>query len=150
MASFQTTIALDPTKTQVESICGILRDFNAMANPIFWASLDEPQNQKQPLCVLATHELRQVGGLLANTERKWLKIDILAVEEKHRRQGIGQQLMQQAEATARERGCIYAFVDTMQYQSPAFYHRCGYRTAGQIEDWDSHGHTKFFMVKTLT
>lgn len=37
----------------------------------------------------------------------------------------------------------------MDYQAPDFYQRAGYRVAGQLPDWDSHGHTKLFFVKLL-
>jgi hypothetical protein len=54
-----------------------------------------------------------------------------------------------AEQDAIRRRCKYVFLDTMDYQAPEFYQNLGYRIAGQIEDWDSHGHTKYWMVRTL-
>jgi GNAT superfamily N-acetyltransferase len=90
------------------------------------------------------------GGLVAETQFAWLKISIMAVREDTRDQGIGSALLLAAEAEAQQRGCRYAFVDTMDYQAPAFYERLGYRIVGQIPDWDSHGHAKIYLTKTLT
>jgi len=90
-----------------------------------------------------------IGGLLASTTFSWLKITIMSTKQDHRSQGIGRALLAQAETIAKERGCKYAYVDTMEYQAPAFYSKAGYRPTGTLEDWDSHGHKKFFFVKDL-
>ena len=37
----------------------------------------------------------------------------------------------------------------METQAPEFYEKAGYRVAGLLEDWDSHGNSKFFFVKDL-
>ena len=37
----------------------------------------------------------------------------------------------------------------MDYQAPGFYQSIGYQIAGQLDDWDSHGHTKYFLGKDL-
>ena len=90
-----------------------------------------------------------LGGLFATTRFCWLKIDIMATRFDHRKQGVGRALLDRAEGVARQRGCKYVYVDTMDYQAPDFYGRLGYRVAGALSDWDSHGHTKFVLVKDL-
>ena len=67
---------------------------------------------------------------------------------KRRGQGNGAGMLQVAEAEAIRRGCQYAYVDTMDYQAPEFYQRLSYTIAGQLDDWDSHGHAKLFLVKS--
>ena len=57
-------------------------------------------------------------------------------------------MLQVAEAEDHRRGCQYAYVDTMDYQAQ-FYQRLSYTIAGQLDDWDSHGHAKLFLVKKL-
>jgi hypothetical protein len=37
----------------------------------------------------------------------------------------------------------------MDYQAPDFYQCLGYTIAGRLDDWDSHGHAKLFLVKRL-
>jgi GNAT superfamily N-acetyltransferase len=90
-----------------------------------------------------------LGGLFGSTRFSWLKITIMATRQDRRGEGIGRALLAQAEATAKERGCKYAYVDTMEYQAPVFYSQAGYRLAGTLDDWDSHGHKKFFLIKNL-
>jgi ribosomal protein S18 acetylase RimI-like enzyme len=85
----------------------------------------------------------------AETQLLWLKVEILSVASQFRRQGVGSRLMAIAEAEAVRRGCKYAYVDTMEYQAPSFYQALGYQIAGRLDDWDSHGHAKYFLKKTL-
>ena len=47
------------------------------------------------------------------------------------------------------RGCDRVFLDTMDYQGPQFYEACGYARRCELQDWDSHGHSKFIYVKEL-
>ena len=56
-------------------------------------------------------------------------------------------LLGMRQATAR--GCKYAYVDTMDYQAPDFYRAHGFAIVGEIPDWDSHGHKKFYLSKCL-
>ena len=37
----------------------------------------------------------------------------------------------------------------MDYQAPDFYESLGYTITGRLDDWDSHGHAKLFLVKRL-
>lgn len=90
-----------------------------------------------------------LGGLFATTRLSWLRIDIMATRSDHRRRGVGRALLDRAELVARQRACKYAYVDTMDYQAPDFYGHLGYRVVGALPDWDSHGHTKFMLVKGL-
>jgi predicted N-acetyltransferase YhbS len=127
-----------------------LRTFNLQNNPAFWAKLESGEHESRALNVVAYDEAGKVaGGLIGSTRLSWLKIEILCVRADVRRGGIGRQLLSTAEAEAIRRGCKYAFTDTMDYQAPDFYHRLGYRSAGTIPDWDSHGHTKHFLTKNL-
>jgi GNAT superfamily N-acetyltransferase len=91
-----------------------------------------------------------VGGLFAETQFSWLKISVMSVFVPFRSQGIGSELLRVAEGEAAHRGCRYAYVDTMEYQAPQFYRRQGYQAAGELKDWDSHGHTKYLFTKLLT
>ena len=67
-----------------------------------------------------------MAGLVAETFGNWLEIEYLFVKEDLRGQGIGSQLLQQAESEAKKRNCRFAFVNTYQFQAPAFYQKQGY------------------------
>lgn len=103
----------------------------------------------QPLILLARNHDQLVGGLIAEHVLAWLRISIMAVDPTYRGRGVGTSLLLDAELRAREMGCQYLYADTMQYQAPQFYTNRGFQIVGQIPDWDSHGHTKFFLTKEL-
>ena len=126
-----------------------LREHNWTANPTFMEQLQQPHHQAQPLILLATAASRVVGGLFAETQLAWLRISIMAVSPEWRSHGVGAALLAEAERQAGERGCKYAYADTMEYQAPDFYLAHGFATAGKIPDWDSHGHSKLYLSKRL-
>ena len=147
---FSAEIIDEPPAEKVEVINSLLRSHNLSANPDWWAKLDDPKHKSKPLHVVVHNGANEVvGGLLAETSMSWLKIEIMAVREDHRRQGLGTLMLEAAEREARRRGCKYGFTDTMDYQAPEFYQRNGYKVAGTIPDWDSHDHTKFYFTKQL-
>ncbi|HEV7281446.1 MAG TPA: GNAT family N-acetyltransferase [Pirellulaceae bacterium] len=126
-----------------------LREFNLAANGPFMEKLGQPEFAAKALALTAHMASAIVGGLLGETQLAWLRLSIMAVDPACRSRGIGSALLAEAERIAVERGCRYAFVDTMEYQAPGFYRRCGYALAGQIPDWDSHGHAKLYFTKRL-
>jgi GNAT superfamily N-acetyltransferase len=133
-----------------ESVGSMLRAFNRAGNPNFYAARELPENSPRPLNIIAYDTAETVvGGLIGETQFAWLKVSILVVAESTRRTGIGRRLMELAEQEAAGRGCKHAYLDTMDYQAPDFYLKLGYQVAGRIDDWDSHGHSKYFFTKSL-
>src|SRR5690242_13454895 len=125
----------------IRAVEKFLREFNLQAR----AELKIPAQSERELLLVAKNSGRILGGLVATTRNKWLRISIMAVAPSHRGQGLGSLLVRKAEALARGRGCRYAYVDTMSYQAPAFYRKLGYRQTGTLRDWDSAGHSKLFF-----
>jgi predicted N-acetyltransferase YhbS len=135
---------------QQEAINALLRTYNRERNPVFYGLRDLPEHLPKPLNLVAYDSANSIiGGLLAETQFEWLKIQILVVAEQVRRRGVGRRLMTMAEDEAKRRGCKRSFVDTMGFQSPDFYPRLQYELAGKLENWDSHGHAKYFYTKLL-
>ncbi len=126
-----------------------LREHNWTVNPAFMEQLQQPEHQLRPLVLLATAEACVLGGLFAETQLAWLRISVMSVHPEWRSQGIGGALLAEAERQALARGCKYACVDTMQYQAPRFYLSHGFKTVGEISDWDSRGHSKLYLSKRL-
>lgn len=89
-----------------------------------------------------------VGGLVAETLRGILRIDLLWVAEERRKEGLGSRLLTAAEDEARRRACTTAFVDTFDFQARPFYERHGYRVFGELGG-HPNGHKTFFLSKTL-
>ena len=140
----------DPDEELREAVYVQLRTHNQDSSPVHWAARELPGNAPQPVGVFAFDDAGEVlGGLFGSTEFSWLKVDLMAVDQGRRGEGIGTALLAEAEGIGRRRGCKYAFTDTMDYQAPGFYQKAGYEVVGTIDDWDSHGHTKFFFRKHL-
>ena len=86
-----------------------------------------------------------VAGLVAETFGNWLEIEYLFVKEDLRRQGIGSQLLQQAECEAKKRNCRFAFVNTYQFQAPAFYQKQGYKEVFILKDYPYTGQRHYYQ-----
>ena len=53
-------------------------------------------------------------------------VDLLFVEESVRGKGYGSSLMQKSEKLARERGCLFMAVNTMDFEAKPFYEKLGF------------------------
>jgi GNAT superfamily N-acetyltransferase len=87
-----------------------------------------------------------VGGLWACTVFAWLHVQMLFVPENLRDMGVGSALMATAEAAARERGCVGAYVDTFSFQAAPFYSKLGFTPFGVLDDFPP-GHRRLFFRK---
>jgi GNAT superfamily N-acetyltransferase len=88
------------------------------------------------------------GGLLGETFWRWLHISILWIADQHRGQGFGGMMLRNAEDRAVQRGCLGVFLDTLDFQAPAFYVKHGYSVWGEIENLPP-GHRRIFYQKRL-
>lgn len=105
--------------------------------------------KSEPLTLLVRDEHDVIlGGLYGRLVCQWLFIDLLAVPEQGRGQGIGSKLMQMAEDLARENGCIGIWLDTFDFQAPEFYKKLGFSQFGELVDYPP-GHKRHFFQKRL-
>ena len=89
-----------------------------------------------------------IGGILGGTYWGWMHIDILWVDIKFRKKGIGSRLLKAAEEEARKRGCHSVHVDTMSWQAPEFYKKNGYKIISELNDIPK-GNKKYHLIKEL-
>lgn len=89
-----------------------------------------------------------IAGILGGTYWGWMHIDILWVDEKFRKQGIGSKLLQAAEDEARRRESHSVHVDTMSWQAPDFYKKHGYKIISELNDIPK-GNKKYHLIKQL-
>lgn len=83
-----------------------------------------------PIRLFITEATGVIAGLLGRVSWEGLEIEVLWVADAHRRRGLGQRLLQRAEADARVLGARVAYLRTAQ--AAAFYKRCGYRHCGYL------------------
>jgi len=102
--------------------------------------------ESEPLNLYVEDEHGQLlAGLVAETFGNWLEIEYLFVKEDLRGQGIGSQLLQQAESEAKKRNCRFAFVNTYQFQAPAFYQKYGYKEVFTMKDYPYTGQRHYYQ-----
>ena len=89
-----------------------------------------------------------VAGLIGNTHGNWLTVKFLWVSESLRGKNIGSEVLKQAEETAKERGCKYAFLDTFSFQAPLFYQKHGYQEVFALEKYPLTG-KRYYFTKRL-
>lgn len=87
-----------------------------------------------------------VGGLWALSLWGSFYIGLVVSPPDARRQGLGTELMRQAEAGARARGCRQMWLDTYAFQAQAFYERLGFEVFGRI-DGPAPVFPRYFMQK---
>lgn len=92
---------------------------------------------------------RLVGGLLGETGRGFLYVDLFWVAPETRHAGLGSRLLQAAEAEARRRGCHSAWLDTYDFQARPFYEKHGYVLFGTLNGF-AGGHARYYLVKRFT
>ena len=88
------------------------------------------------------------GGLYGYVLFEWLFIQFVSVPETLRGQGVGSQLMGQAEAWARAEGLGGLWLDTFAFQARPFYEKLGYSVFGEITD-HPRGSSRYFLKKQL-
>jgi GNAT superfamily N-acetyltransferase len=141
----------DPLSIEVE-VEGIP---DATTRQIIDQGLDEynfskagPDNAEDLWVIARDGEGLVKGGVKARTFYAWMFIDWLWVSNSVRGAGVGSLLMDKAEAVARERGCIGAYVDTFSFQAPGFYRSRGYEEFGRIDGLPA-GHACIWLRKTF-
>lgn len=90
-----------------------------------------------------------IGGLYGRSLYSWLFVELLAVPDQCRGQGMGTRLMQMAEEHARKNRCVGIWLDTFSFQAPEFYRKLGFVEFAKVEDFPP-GHQRFFFEKRLS
>lgn len=126
----------------------VAADREAIAAPLWAYNLSKVATIEIKPLVIALRDAdgHTIGGLWGETALDWLHVDLLAVPESLRGQDVGTALMQRAEAIARERGCVGAWLDTFAFQARGFYEKLGYSVFGEIPDHPV-GSARYFLRK---
>jgi GNAT superfamily N-acetyltransferase len=89
-----------------------------------------------------------VGGIVGEVWTTVLFIQLFWIEQKFRGKDFGTRLIAAIEDEARKFGAKRSYVDTMSFQAPAFYRKCGYKEFGSIESYPE-GVTRHWLTKAL-
>ena len=131
-------LRLENTESQKSQIIGdLVRSYNRSKREVA---------ESEPLNLYVEDEHGEImAGLVAETFGNWLEIEYLFVKEDLRGQGIGSQLLHQAESEAKKRNCRFAFVNTYQFQAPAFYQKYGYKEVFTLKDYPYTGQRYYYQ-----
>ena len=131
-------IRLENTESQkVQEIGDLIRSYNRS---------NREAAESEPLNIYVEDDSGELmAGLVAETFGNWLEIEYLFVKEEFRGQGIGSQLLQQAESEAKKRNCRFAFVNTYQFQAPSFYQKHGYQEVFTLKDYPCTGQRHYYQ-----
>ena len=131
-------VRLENTESQKSQIIGdLIRSYNRSKRE---AAESEPLN-----IYVEDDSGELMAGLVGETFGNWLEIEYLFVKEDIRGQGIGSQLLQQAESEAKKGNCRFAFVNTYQFQAPAFYQKYGYKEVFTLKDYPYTGQRHYYQ-----
>lgn len=75
-------------------------------------------------------------------------IDILWVDERHRKCGLGKRLLSEIEEIGLEENCSLIHLDTFDFQAKDFYVKQGYDIFGVLEDCPEN-HCRYYLKKKL-
>ena len=131
-------VRLENTESQKSQIIGdLIRSYNLSKREVA---------ESEPLNLYVEDDSGELmAGLVAETFGNWLEIEYLFVKEDLRGQGIGSQLLQRAESEAKKRNCRFAFVNTYQFQAPAFYQKHGYQKVFTLKDYPCTGQRHYYQ-----
>ena len=131
-------IRLDNTETQKsQEIGNLIRSYNRSKRE---AAESEPLN-----LYVEDDSGQLMAGLVAETFGNLARNRVFICEEDLRGQGIGSQLLQQAESEAKKRNCRFAFVNTYQFQAPAFYQKHGYKEVFTMKNYPYTGQRHYYQ-----
>lgn len=88
------------------------------------------------------------GCVLKISSRQYADLDILWVDGRYRRRGLGSALICEAEKAARERECRTMVLGTFDFQAKPLYEKHGYTLCGVMRDWPK-GHENNILMKKL-
>jgi ribosomal protein S18 acetylase RimI-like enzyme len=105
-----------------------------------------PSNRRELAVPLHGEDGDLIGGLTGYTGRGWLYISMLYVPDELRGQGLAGRMLDMAEAEARARGAIGAYIDTMNPEALKLYLKQGYTEIGTLKGLEG-GHSVTWLEK---
>jgi ribosomal protein S18 acetylase RimI-like enzyme len=95
-----------------------------------------------------------IGGIVGWMHMGWLYVDMLWVEEAHRRKGLGTKLLRCAEGVALEHGIRRVHLVTSTWQALDFYKKNDYRVFAELDITLDNApaqkeHINYFLRKDL-
>ncbi len=112
-------------------------------------SLSAPPFEKRRINWLAYEDNGNlIGALTADLLWDWIYVDELWVHDGQRGQGLGRELMQQAEEYALSNGLVGIWLWTQSWQAEGFYKKLGFEEFARFDDFPT-GHSRIGFRKRI-
>ncbi|MCB5955411.1 GNAT family N-acetyltransferase [Enterococcus sp. CWB-B31] len=92
---------------------------------------------------------KYIGGITANNWMNTTHISLLAVDTEYRKDGLGSNLLIQAENYAKSQNAEIITIHTQDYQAKTFYEKHSYHVLGKLPNSPFKGTTKYYLAKQL-
>ena len=132
-------LTLEPQQADIDVLIGHIRAAND-------ANGSGPDGYQEVGFFIHDADGKTIGGLSGYALFDWLFVQFLAVPPEVRGTGAGTELLNRAEAWARERGLVGMWLDTFAFGAPEFYKKRGFAVFGTIEDHPP-GSRRYFFAK---
>ncbi|MGI5309546.1 GNAT family N-acetyltransferase [Rheinheimera sp. WS51] len=128
-----------------DSLAVLAKQKIAEFNALHWnASLRQPLGLKK-----LDNQGELIAALTGRTFGNWFYLESFWLAESYRGKGLGKAMLLEAEQLAKQRGCRYVLLDTLNFQAKPFYQRLGYQIIWTQADYPFDGGAKYFMQKQL-
>ena len=107
-----------------------------------------PFNYSRTVLTARSEAGKILGGLILQSYWKESYVELLWLSSRARKQGLGRDLMAEAERRARRRGSKLLHLNTYSFQAPGFYEKLGFRRFGKMSG-SPKGASRYFYVKGL-
>jgi GNAT superfamily N-acetyltransferase len=107
-----------------------------------------PFNYSRAILTVRGESGRILGGLILQSYWKESYVELLWLSSRARKQGLGRELIAEAERRARRRGSRLMHLNTYSFQAPGFYEKLGFRRFGKMSG-SPKGASRYFYVKGL-
>ena len=135
---------INGSESDVTYICDKLVEYNLK---------HVPKTQKDEFVNITKKILDEENNIIAGCYAKmycWnvIYIDILWVDERYKKHGLGTKLLKEIERIAVEQKCSLIHLDTFDFQAKDFYIKHGYEVFGVLEDCPKD-HCRYYLKKKV-
>jgi GNAT superfamily N-acetyltransferase len=106
-----------------------------------------PLNTREVVLSVRDDAGNLIAGLTGEMFWNVLHVEVLWVDEKHRRKNHGAALLKHAEQLAAEQSCAAVYLSTFGFQAPGFYSKHGYQMIGDLPDVPKHSVRRWFWKR---
>uniref|UniRef100_A0A7C4TAJ7 [Ribosomal protein bS18]-alanine N-acetyltransferase n=1 Tax=candidate division WOR-3 bacterium TaxID=2052148 RepID=A0A7C4TAJ7_UNCW3 len=126
-------------------------EYQLFPNPWPRSFFENDLQRFNTIALVARDTTKPVGYVIGNCIDLELHITNIGVAPDYQRQGIAQHLMKEVEEIARNRGCIYAYLEVRVNNLPAInlYKKIGYRILYLRKNYYLDGTDAYVMGKEL-